>query len=199
MTAYPITAESKRTDTITRGLDRRIDVYRKRTVFGKWLASYLTGHQALEDAIWEVILERLFDNAVGEQLTILGRIVGQPRTTSDDNKFRQMIIVRMAINKSQGLFIDLNTIAKLLFGDSPYYITEYSTTIQIYLYDHVPINDGTIDPNFVVKFFQEARAAGIRLHLIYVTEPVSDAFMYADATGGTIADGSAGLMASVTE
>ncbi len=185
MSEYPITEESERTDYDARMLARRIDQYKARTKFGKWVSSYAYELQALESAIWEVILERLLSNAVGVQLDMLGRIVGAPRFTSDDDEYRIFVRARIAINSSQGLWSDLYQVGKLVLRaadeDADFHLEERSPATLMFFLDE-PIDN---DPNLAAKYLNEARSAGVRFQVIYMDlgETLASSFTWSDSNG----------------
>lgn len=58
--------------------------------------------QAVEDAILQLLTERTLDNAEGEQLQVIARIVGQQPLDVDDDMFRSIVKARIPANKSRG-------------------------------------------------------------------------------------------------
>jgi hypothetical protein len=191
MSSYPITAASASTDVVERGLARRIDEYKKREKFGAWLASYLKGLQTIEAATWEVILERLLTDAVGVQLDMLGKIVGEPRWTSDDDEYRISIFARIAVNSSNGRYQDIETVAALVLRvgdtDAAFHPEEHFPA-TIFVVADEPIEN---DPNRAVLYLDKARGAGIRLQLIYPTQDLEKTFAFRHA--GSSSDGDRGF------
>jgi hypothetical protein len=120
--------------------------------------------QDLESAAFEVILERSLDDAVGVQLTTLGKIVGEPRTTSDDELFRQRIRARLRINRSSGTAEDLIAIVTLLtlaFAETFELRDEPPAQLRITVID--PMQSMTAAE--LHRLLELADAAGVRLLL----------------------------------
>lgn len=188
MTAYRLTEDSEQTEHVKRALGKRIDVYKKRTKFGAWLESYIAGVQALEGTLWEIILERLIDNAVGVQLNTLGKIVGVARFTTDDDEYRILIKAQIAINNSQGLWSDLYQVGRLLLIDADgnpadFHFEERDyATLMMFLDEPI-----STDPNRVVQYINRARAAGVRFQMLYMDlgETLESSFAFADSNGFT--------------
>lgn len=95
------------------------------------LKSWLDEMQALENAIFDVLNKRLLDNAISAQLDVLGKIVGQPRGTSDDTLYRGLIRIRIQVNRSLGeasdVYAFLRDFSTLVFGHADFVYTEPST------------------------------------------------------------------------
>lgn len=179
MTAYPIEIDSGSKDLVEQAATRPIQKYRQRTaVFMPWLKSYTSESQLIEDGLWEIILERLLINAVGVQLDMLGKIVGEPRFTTDDDEYRIAIYARIAINVSNGLWEDVYQVARLVLrsgsSEIDFEIVEYSTAIIIWALEEL-----TNDPNIAVNYLWEARAAGVRIWLVYLPDVWTNCFEWA--------------------
>jgi hypothetical protein len=74
--------------------------------------------QRFENASIEMLNERTVDVAVGAQLDLLGKIVGQPRLGFTDDLYRRYIRARIAVNRSTGKREEIIRIARLVLGDS---------------------------------------------------------------------------------
>lgn len=68
------------------------------------------GYQQLEDVLWDIRLRRAVGAAEGEQLDVLGRIVGQAREGRTDAVFRIWILARVRLNKGSGRPEDILTV-----------------------------------------------------------------------------------------
>jgi len=159
--------------------------------------SYLHQIQDLEDALFEIILERDLDNAVGVQLSTIGNIVQQPRTTNDDDRFRTAIRARIAINLSDATVADLIKVANLLldeFGESYRLREEPPAQVRITIDDPLQSSDADLFHALV----DEADAGGVRLvlqwHLSLAT--AADKLTCRDLTSG--ATGGGGGLGSTT-
>jgi hypothetical protein len=72
--------------------------------------------QALETVNVDLITERSIASAIGEQLDVLGRIVGEVRRGADDEPYRNRIRVRVLVNRSNGTIPELLEILRVFEG-----------------------------------------------------------------------------------
>ena len=135
--------------------------YRGKPRFEALLSSYVKRCQALEDAVWEVILGRMFENAVGYQLDIIGKLVGQPRRGMEDDIYRIWITARIRINRSHGRPKDILEILHLVEPMIGRYREQYPCTAY-YIFDEETDND----PNLLAELMREANAAGMMVRLV---------------------------------
>lgn len=149
---------------------------------------YLRQIQDLEDALFEIILERDLDNAIGVQLTTIGNIVQQPRTTSDDDEFRTAIRARIAINLSEATGEDMIKVAGLLLavaGETFDLVDEYPAQQRITVYDAL-----TISASLAHGLLDETDAGGVRLMFVYADSlDHADRFTASDTVGPTTGGG----------
>jgi len=80
------------------------------------VASLVSEIQSLEDVFEELATERDVMNAVGEQLDLLGDLVGESRNGRDDGEYRIGIFIRIGSNVSHGTPEDLLAILILATG-----------------------------------------------------------------------------------
>lgn len=141
-----------------------IEQFKGKPNLDAWAKSYLKQVQDLEDATFEIIFARVLEAAVGVQLSIIGEIVGQPRTTSDDDRYRTMIRARIAINLSHATAEDLITIAALIlspFGESFRVRDEPPAQIRVEVLDPLI----STDADLFFDLLDLADPAGVRLLL----------------------------------
>lgn len=89
-------------DQVVLGLERLIHQWKDKPNVVGLLTSYLESIQEVEDIYEQLLTERGVDTAVGVQLDILGKIVGEPRNSRTDDDYRPAILLRVAINTSDG-------------------------------------------------------------------------------------------------
>lgn len=169
-----MTVPTHSTDHVARGKQRLLGQFRKPKIEAL-LASYLEQVQDLEDAAYELLIYRYLPDAEGEQLTVLGRLVGQPRTSSDDTEYRAALAARIAINRSSGAPEDIIKVARAMLsvtGEAFEYGDEYPGQVRVTVTDPI-VND----PFYLVRFLDEARAAGVRLLLQYHTHPSGESLV----------------------
>jgi ABC-type transporter Mla MlaB component len=159
------------------------------------LQSYIDQVQIVESVAWDVIDARHVDTATGVHLDTLGAIVGQPRFTSDDATYRNVIRAKIAANRSKGTTDSLINVVRLA-GDvsSPVQVTHVGpAVVRITLTETVDAA-GLAALAFILP---KARAAGVRLALLAAVD--EDAFILDDSasaiTGAGILDNSASAIA----
>lgn len=160
------------------------------------LRSYLAQAQDIEDALFEIINERDLDSAVGVQLDTLGRLVKQPRTTSDDARFRTSIRARIAINRSNGTAEDLIKVASLLlseFGELFKLRDEPPAQLRLTVAD--PLQ--STDADLAALLLDEADCGGVRLMFQFnaALTLITDRLVLGDDGGAATAGG---LLGSTT-
>ena len=101
-------------DHVEQGRALLLEQYRGKPRLDALLAAYTRQVQKLEDAIWSVILGRMLENAAGVQLDKIGKIVGQKRLGEPDVRYRMLIQVRIAINRSSGYPDEIINVARLV-------------------------------------------------------------------------------------
>lgn len=131
----------------------------------KALASNL---QEAEDAIFDLIVSRRIDSAVGEQLDKLGELVGVERQGFDDDFYRILLYVQIGQNTSQGNHEKVATIFKLLTEANRVHLLDFGN-------GEIQLNtDGTIDSDkvgFVFNNMEDVVASGVRIdHIVCYTD-----------------------------
>lgn len=130
----------------------------------------------VETAAFELMTERWIDTAFGRQLDIIGRILGEPRITPDDELYRVRLKVRLRVLRSHGRRRDLLRIARLLIPDDSIDIRfrEYSPCVVEVT---VPEPMGAlVRPLELYRILQRAKGGGVRLQLIYTESPSTETF-----------------------
>lgn len=169
---------------------RLIEQFKNKPDLEALIRIYLRQIQDLEDAAFEVILERDLDNAVGVQLSTIGSIVQQPRTTPDDDRYRTAIRARIAINLSNATAEDVIKVANLLlqeYGES--YELRDEPPAQFRITVHDPLQSS--DADLLLLLLDEADAGGVRLVLQWNNSlaAASDKLLCADTTLGNTGGG----------
>jgi hypothetical protein len=139
----------------------------------KLLRALVTPVQDLEDTLQTLLVERSIDTAVGEQLNVLGRLVGQERAGLVDDDYRRVLRARISVHRSKGTIADINKITRLI---------AYPDPLDIEIDNHGPaaltvyVNGGIVSfqtSATLAKLLQEAVAGGVRIFL--ETQNISDA------------------------
>lgn len=86
------------------------------------LTSLLTPVQEIEDALQQLYTERAIDTAVGVQLDLIGKLVGQPRDGMEDEEFRRYCRARISAHQSTGSPEEIITVTDLVVSDDGAYL-----------------------------------------------------------------------------
>lgn len=135
--------------------------------YEKLLTELVTPMQTVEDTLRALFTERRVDTAVGAQLEVLGRIVGQPRNGADDDTYRRYIRARIAANKSNGLIEDVIKIARLVVNDPDLraHVDNAGHASLIVNLDGVVVSGGVAE--IVQGFLLSAVDGGVRVYTRY--------------------------------
>jgi hypothetical protein len=108
---------TKITDHVAQAQDRLLTQFRDSPKLNALLEAVVTEVQLGENVIFEVIAERLIAVAEGVNLDIIGRIVGLERLdVSDDDEYRELLLVQIRANNSDCGADDIIFIASELTG-----------------------------------------------------------------------------------
>ncbi len=118
--------------------------------------------QALENALYSLYAERTIDVAVGAQLDVIGKIVGQARENSpSDAQYRMRLRARVRANKSSGTAENILSVFAALLNDATIArLEEYPPASILLRVDDYPITDAA-DVAMLADFLKDSRAAGV--------------------------------------
>lgn len=188
------------------GLELLLEQFKDKPRLAGVLCAFLEQVQEVEDATWQLLTERDLDTAVGAQLDMLGRLVGEERRGRTDDQYRPFVRARILINRSNGLPEEILTILRVVLGagvglrlreDFPAAFTVIVSEL------------GTLTPDTLIRLLQQAKAAGVRVLLEYSAVPPEEAFTFASASaveldvargfGSTLDASVGGAFAGVTD
>lgn len=108
-------------------LARLLYQYKDKPNITKVITVLAARYQGLEDALWQLATLRSIELGEGEQLNVIGRIIGQTREDSaNDAEYRLRLKARMRANQSSGTPEDILAVfAALLGGYSNLELTPY--------------------------------------------------------------------------
>lgn len=177
-------------DHATQAIDRVATQYKDSTRLKGIIEANADQWQAIDDALWQLATERyLFSDAEindvtvnyeaeGDQLDVLGRIVGLERGSMTDAQYRASLKGQIKVLRSSGAAEELIAV---------YYCVEPSSTITITDYPPacftLTLSDPITVPEYAVyiKFIRQARAAGVRGILCYQHVEDSNSLILSDA------------------
>jgi len=174
----------QRTNHESLAVSRFIEQFKDKAKLEALIRSYAEQIQDLEDAAFEVMLERVLDNAVGVQLQTIAKIVGAPITTSNDDELRIIIRTQIAINLSDGTPEDLINVLRLILltsGEAFHIREEPPHQVRLVIDD--PLSS-IVNPATAVGLLDSADMASIRVLLDYFVSLATDSLTYANEIDG---------------
>lgn len=171
MTAYDLTAKETMADDAVANLVS--DSYKADEAFVAWVRILVEPFQDAEDLAQAMLAMLDIDTATGVWLDMLGRIVGQERTSVDDEVFRLSVKARVRINISSGTLRDLQELALLLFTTEDWSITDvYPNSCR------VSVNSLAAQAPLLKALFQECIGAARDIQFVYSARPRADLFTF---------------------
>ena len=134
--------------------------------------------QAVEDAIQQVQVGHWIDEAVGLQLDILGKLVGQLRGGFDDATYRRLIRAKISVNRSKGTIEDLITVAQLVVDDDTvtYEVDNQGDAVVVLRLLTAAVPDDVAE--LALMFLKKTVAGGVRIILEWSSDPPADWFIW---------------------
>lgn len=174
------------------GLARLIWQYRgSKPRMQAWLEAYLDTYQDLEDVAIQVMANRWPLTAVGVQLDVLGKIVGQERGELTDDQYRLFILARILANKTKGRAANLEEILEILGFP----------TIDIWEHYPAEIHVSVAGADFgelIVELLADAKAGGVMLRFTFSDEDEGVVFQIASTSDYDDTDASSGFSDDAT-
>jgi hypothetical protein len=148
------------TDHLDRGKALLLAQFKGKQNVEALLGAGLAQVQELEDAIYGMLIGRWLPNAVGAQLDILGKIVGQQRGGRSDETYRLWIAARAMVNRSSGLPEQIYDIVRKLVpvGTALWLEETPPAAFSFHVQDPIDEDDGSE----IAKIVRQAKAAGVR-------------------------------------
>lgn len=140
------------------------------------LAAALMGAQDLEAALQQLLTQRNILTAVGAQLDVIGKIVGQARDGLSDDDFRRYCRARIAAHKSKGATEDLIKVISLVVLDDAAVVqvlNEGAATVRIFVHE-ISMADSLAAICFA--FGQDTASAGVRVVFEWGRSPTAGLF-----------------------
>lgn len=127
------------------------------------LAIIVEQAQAVEDATWATHVSFDVDTAVGDQLDLLGKLVGERRNDRLDDAYRVAVRTRILVNGSEGSLPELLTIMETA-----------DPALDIIAQEHYPAGVlfrwlstfTAISPRDLMNLVQQAKPAGVRVQAV---------------------------------
>jgi hypothetical protein len=187
------------TDHAKRALARLIEKLKRKPKIEATLNAFNDQNQAIEDAYWQLFSERSIETSIGDQLDILGKIVGERRDGSNDDDYRLRIRARIRANLSNGTTEDIYRVFRALLG--PMAGSAVFTWFDSYPARFVLTITGILIPTAQVpifaRFLYDSKAGGVGAHFGSQPIPDDEAFTFAISAFLTVAASSGDTVLTV--
>jgi hypothetical protein len=149
----------------------------------KLLNALLGPVQGIEDALQQLLSERAVNTAVGDQLDILGAVVGQQRLGMDDDDYRRIVRARISANRSKGTVEDVLVVADLVLGDDDayYHILYVNNASFVLRVEGVQMTAAVGD--LMLRLLKDTVSAGVRIILEWGISPQAELFQFDSGPG----------------
>jgi hypothetical protein len=149
----------------------------------KLLRELVTPIQVLEQTLQSLLTDRSVTTAEGEQLDVIGRVVGQERGGMVDDDYRRIIRARISVNRSKGTVADVIGVADLVVydDDATYYIHTTSNASFIIEVEGVIVDEDTAE--ILRGMLVDTVAAGVRFELITYRSAPAGIFRFDSGPG----------------
>lgn len=176
MTVEPdrVDAVARVTDHRAAGLARLTSQWQGLPVIEAVLGAWLDQIQAVEDALWSLLVDTTLETSTLAALDQLGRVVRQARPSGlGDEDYRTLLRAVILANRSRGRLPDLLAVASLLFGATAFTVTEPGRATVVVEPASQP---STLSTAVIAAVLRRAKAGGVRLLTIDV--PAGSAFTF---------------------
>lgn len=121
-------------DVVQEGLNFLIDFWKNKPKVQGLLKSQLREIQEIEDVAFQLLNDRNVNDAVGVQLDVIGNLVGEKREGRNDEPYRQAILLRISLNRSDGTPPVILDILNLISGSPiPNIFEHYPASFHAYV------------------------------------------------------------------
>lgn len=138
--------------------------------------------QDIETVLIQLDTERLIGTAIGEQLNVLGRVVGQLRDGLSNDDYRRFIRARIAANKSKGRWEDLIVVTRLILAVEAAVLVMSESDFMTVLMEvtEAVVSDALAD--ILIGFMADTKSDVVRVLLTYSAQVAADTFTYGSYT-----------------
>lgn len=162
------------------GIARLIEQYRGKPRMETFVGILMGQIQALESALWQLLVERRLETSIGAQLDGLGDIVGAERQGFDDDNFVALIRARIRANHSEGTIPEIYGIVCAVLGNPavPFARLSDFPPAGFILSLLAPV---AFDEGIVNDLVQDGRSAGVRGVVVAPMVALADTFTFSAA------------------
>lgn len=164
------------TDHVTQALSKFLSQFAEKPKIASWHSAFIEEIQQVEDALFDLLTQRLLANATGEQLDVIGKIVKKPRAGLDDNDYRPTLFAWIRANRSSGTADDVLDVVDLAIeGQDADFTPLYPASFVVTVFDAL-----THDAANIAALIKRARLAGVNAQMVYMSVARANAFVFAD-------------------
>jgi hypothetical protein len=146
-----------------------------------WVRMLSVQFDDLERATQSLFRVLSIDDSEGAQLDNIGRLIGQPRTVTDDATYRLFLKARIQANRSTGSAEDIYSVMRALLGETIGMVLTTSTIRTIVLRVKGAIADS--QAVYGIEFLKDAKESGARTWLEWQVDDDDEMFVYLDGDG----------------
>lgn len=161
-------------------LARLVEQYKGKPLFSALLNCITPQVQQIEDMLFSVRDGLQLANAVGAQLDVIGRIVGQAREASNDAEYRLRIAARIRANLSTGSTESILSVFSLLLPPPDHTLKITPHYPAAFVLDLFGETDPALTPLYA-RFLADSKAAGVGGIGILTVVPDEETFIFDDA------------------
>lgn len=161
-------------------LNKLLEQYKGKPRIEAFLCALVDQIQDLEAAQWQLLDIRALDNAQGEQLKGIGRILGEEQGSFDEETFRALLRAKVRVLRSSGRFDDLVEVLFLVQGsETGVTLTErFPAAFEIQTTNALNASIGEL----ARRFLRAAKGAAIRLQFLWSTYAPASSFAFSSTS-----------------
>ncbi len=136
-----------RINQVESGLEKLLYQFKEKTNITSILTTYLQQAQSTQENYEEMLDERSIFTAIGVQLDMIGKLIGEERFGREDEEYRTAIFIKVSINSSDGTMPSIRQIVGTLTGlndDQITFVEHYPAGVYIYLQTD-DVNEALVD------------------------------------------------------
>jgi hypothetical protein len=165
-------------------LDRLVEQFRSKPNVDAFISALVRPIQRLEDALCQLLHQRSLPagdeplTAAGEQLNVIGRIVGfRGRDGRTDEDYLRLIQAAILANRSEGTLEELIAITILVTGVETGIVMRRENIETLVI---IPTDDQTtpLEADFLMRFLNRAGGLGVRIILEFRPSPENQTFSF---------------------
>lgn len=188
------TALAYDTAYLEQGRDRLLHEFKDCPRLAALLGIYLGKLQEIELALWQLLVERTVDTALGVALTHLARKVGVDRSGWADSELRRLVRAEIRVLKSSGNAEDLLAVIRtFLAGATGEQLVElefsYPAELAVVLLEELTGREAFA----LARLLHRAKSGGVRLVTEYVVQPIDETFRFSTDPDGEEIDDATGF------